>query len=147
MQQKAAVKYENEQTVQWRVRVVKARLFQTIPALRMYASTRTQTHKHTLFKLHYQLVTRSVLLSAHKKSDVKWLKNHSMHSFELQQAEIYISMKAGHIQLQLGSIWIYNVEWMLTVDSKSTSIKKTKNKTVAHFRFIKHPDNGLCIPD
>lgn len=52
MQQKAAVKYENEQTVQWRVRVVKARLFQTIPALHMYASTHTQTHKHTLFKLH-----------------------------------------------------------------------------------------------
>lgn len=52
MQQKAAVKYENEQTVQWRVRVVEARLFQTIPALHMYASTHTQTHKHTLFKLH-----------------------------------------------------------------------------------------------
>lgn len=54
MQQKAAVKYENEQTVEWWVRVVIARLFQTIPALCMYASTHTQTHKHTLFKLHYQ---------------------------------------------------------------------------------------------
>lgn len=43
MQQKAAVKYENEQTVDRRVRVVKARLFQTIPALRMYASTHTDS--------------------------------------------------------------------------------------------------------
>jgi len=43
MQQKATEKYENEQTVEWRVRVVIVRLFQTIPALCMCTRPRTHT--------------------------------------------------------------------------------------------------------
>lgn len=41
MQQKAAVKYENEQTVQWRVKCKS----QIIP-------DHSSQHTHTLFKLH-----------------------------------------------------------------------------------------------
>ncbi len=107
----------------------------------------TQTHKHTLFKLHQQLVTRSVVLSAHKKSDVKWLKKpiQCVHlNYNRLQPTLVWRLIAYSCGWDTSGFIMWNECWLLTQNPQVTSIKKTKNKTVAHFRFIMHPDKSLC---
>lgn len=81
MQQKAAVKYENDQTVQWWTRAAKAKLFQ--PSVHMHSHTNTLINRFNKTKL-----TRSNQIK-HKINVYIY-----MHTFELQPT--HINVKAGH---------------------------------------------------
>lgn len=93
-------------------------------------------------------MTRSVVPSAHKKSDVKRLKKpiQCIHlNYNRLQSTLAWRLVAYSCGWDPSGFIMWNECWPLTQNPHVTSIKTTKNKTVAHFRFTMHPDKGLCI--